>query len=882
MSGVDTWKKLSRLPNPDLEYVVKVNPGIFMDTGSGWVSEGSNTYSHTCEEQKVNAVLDDGVELTEKTSVGDVKANAGSWYFDFYNQIIYVHATDNDDLSNSSTDVVIIVKCWKFFATSVLEIDGIPCMPIVRQDSFPLLKLSVDDIIEGFYKFNFGSFSMENNGWWDTAIVDYIWYNARVVIEVGSLSLPSSEYQAFFVGRWSDAYVSDEEVVPSVKDIRVGTFATLPIDHYWTSNYPRLDPNAEGRPIPLFYGKKENIVPTCIQMPWEYTSAVSGVNNEGDTTIEVQEEIDAAVPSSGIVGIKGKPFHRYYYTSWSNSSGHGIFQLCVDAGCELIGNYSDSDIVYIVGGDTKWKWASRKVHSVSAVRLNGTVLSSGTDYTLDLANAELTLHKEIDVNGGDELLIDGEGFEAGDGSLLIHGSEIALDILKNVLGFLDDDLDLDSFSATESLRTYELAIYLDTEVGSREVLQTIGRSIVAFFAPTENGKLSFEAYEPTVPEGTLELKDGDYGKKFDVKQDESYVRDKVRILYDQDPKTLEFKEVEKVNYSVLYKYKVRDTLPFETYLKNSADAESVAGGILSMCSKPLTIIESSCGVKGFGLFPTRKLKLNRERAGVAGGSLDGDVFRIREVVKDTKNEKTNFVVMDDLQTLGEVFCYVCYSCQVCNVEEQSCDVCYECETCVSAQGGCAVCDSCQLCNTDQGGCQLCNSCQTCNTCQTTVGTCSTCQLCNTCQACNACEVNVSSCGTCQNCYGCQACNTCDVCDSCESQVSCQKCDTCQVCNTAQDCAVCDVCDSCESQVSCQKCDTCQVCDSCESQVSCAKCDTCQVCNTAQDCEVCDVCDACQICNTTQDCALCDVCDACENCYECQNCNLCQLCVTSVF
>jgi len=805
---IDTWAKLVALPNPDLIALVEFNLGLEMPCGTDWTSEGSNTYSHACTEESINACTDDGAELVVKTSIALVKATAGTYYFDLFAQKIYVHAFDDDDLSSPSTTITIVTFLWKYFSSKPVEFEGHQYYPLMTLNSLQPLSLSVDDVVDGTYKFNFGSFNMSNDGFFDKASAKYIWHNRRVLIKLGGESLPYGEYKLFFVGRVSDIHVADEQAIFSVKDIRVGTFSQIPIDHYWKSNHPNMADTDDGKPIPIFYGQKENIIPVCI-----------------DPT---------------------------------------------------------------VGTGGKWKIAGRKIKEIVEIRKNDTVLSSGTDYTEDLPNAEFTLNIAFSAINGDVLEVDAKGF-TDNGTMWYKGADIAKDILKTYLGFIDDDLDLQSFIDTNLVRTYALCIYLDTDISSREVLQTIGRSIIAFFSPTEDGKLSFEAYEPTVPAGTLELFEADY-RTWKVTKDHKFVRNKVKIQYDQNPSNQKFKKVERNNYKVLYKYGVRETLSLKTYIKNKTDAETIAEGIRDMVSKPITTLDTTFGVKGYTLFPTRKLKVTKARAADESGSFDAKVFRIKNVSKNTATESTRIEGMDDLQTLGESFCYVCFSCQKCVNEESGCSNCYTCQNCYTTQAGCQSCDVCQLCVSTQSGCVICNTCENCNACQVTVGSCETCETCNSCELCNVCESNVAFCVVCEQCFGCQLCNVCE--QSVTECEACELCDTCESCNTCQvavgTCGTCQNCVSCQSSYSscpgsCDSCNTCQACNSCQDGVqTCTECQQCYSCDnwyTCNQCDICETCNICQKCNTTQDCTVCDVCDSCEKCNACENCFSCQICNT---
>ena len=824
--AIDTWEKLINLPNPDFRVLIEANPRAEYVCGSNWTSEGSNTYSHACVEIEVNRVTDDNQDCVEKSSLVEVQATAGSFWFDKANQKLYVHAFDNDDLSSSATIVIIMVFVWKHFSTDACEFNGIQYMPIVRRNSIPNLETEVDDIIEGTFKFNFGGFTLDNpNRWWDDAAVAYNWSDCRMLTKVGGEDLPYSEYVLYGVGYVSDYVVKDETASFAMRDVRAFTVDTLPIQKYNKTDYPNLAEEDVGMSIPLFYGRKDNISPVCIN------------------------------PSVSVGG--------------------------------------------------RWKLAaSRTIKQIRAVRLGKKTLDPASEYTQYLAVAEFELDVAYD---GEDIQVDADGFVEGT-DLIVKASPMAKDLLKTYAGYTDNDLDLPSFMTAANKRTQELCIYLDEETSTREVLETIGRSVVGFFVPVEEGKLAFETYEDEIPSGVLEFYDRDFYPDWKVKKDDKYVRNKVRVRFDRNPTNQEFKAAEKTDLSVLYKYGVRKTLNIETYLKREDEAKDLAEAILGMCKQPVTLVETSVGVRGFSLHPTRKIKISRNRAVSLTGSWDKKVFRARSIGKNMGVEQTHLSAMDDLEMVTKI-CHVCVTCQACN----TCETHVSCATCDT----CESCNVCEICNTVQDctGCDVCDTCQSCNTCQQCVACQASCQTCQDCYNCEVCDTPCDACDTCESCYVCQICDVCDSCQSCNTcQVaySCAKCDTCQTCVATQDCTVCDVCDSCqscntcqatcetcESCVTCESCQTCQqcvdcqtcdVCDGCQNCVSCqvdyscVKCDTCETCVAAQDCTVCDVCNVCQNCNTCQgtcetceSCVSCESCQTCQSCYDCQTCDVCDTC-----
>jgi len=804
--------------------------GLWHLDEDGWKSEGSNTYSHFCDEVKVNEVTDNGDGLGYKTTVADCQATAGTYFYDLTNRKLYVHAFDNDDLSNPSTTIVIMMYCWKFFSTDAvnfqpwgdnvvkdgefeewdsttdltywgeyisgtstfnreddvtkilsgrhcvrLDIDasnniaygaiavsllpGGKCklsiwyknsitgktsqillrdfgdnqylngsgtwqaeatgillanatvwtkfelefdahasyseyvflfanylsssssiwfdkakieqqdenrqyMPVVSQDSIPSLDLSVDDIVEGIYKFNFGSFKMLNPGWWDVAADEYVWTNRRVVLKVGGEDMNYEDYINFFVGRISDFYVADENVIFSVKDIRVGTFSQLPVNHYWASNYPNMHEDHEDRPIQLLFGVKTKIPPVCI-----------------DTT--------AGAPGKG-----------------------GRWKI----GDDSYGNYKE---------------ITKVVHNGFDVTSSCVVSADKTEF---IYNATWDFDFEHDI-----ILVDAKGYVNTENNLLTKSGEISVFLLKKTLKFINDDLDLRSFAYADTVRTYEQCLLLDTDQSSREIFQTLGRSVVAFLTPDDKGRLSFQIYESSTPTGILKFEDKDYDS-WKVTIHEAFIRNKVIVKYNFDPQLQVFAIEEEINNDVVSRYGVRKPLELETYLRNQADAASVALAILDMCSTPITMVDTKVGMKAFVLAPAQKIMISRSRAPDPTGAWDEKVFRIRQVGKVLNQERTKIVAMDDLQSLGEGLCSVCYSCQTCYTEEVPCSVCYVCQLCNTDEGGCDLCNTCQLCNTAQSGCISCNLCQVCNDCMS----CNDCEACDTCMGCVTCEVCVES------------------------------------------------------------------------------------------------------------------------------------------
>lgn len=83
------------------------------------------------EEGAVNGVEEDGEPYDEYYSLADLNANAGSFFYDLFNQILYVHTTGSDDPGGNDAgtppvyDYCIIAYVWQYFTNAQYKDDEI-------------------------------------------------------------------------------------------------------------------------------------------------------------------------------------------------------------------------------------------------------------------------------------------------------------------------------------------------------------------------------------------------------------------------------------------------------------------------------------------------------------------------------------------------------------------------------------------------------------------------------------------------------------------------------------------------------------------------------------------------------------------------------------
>ncbi|MBE3109975.1 MAG: hypothetical protein IMZ46_05585, partial [Acidobacteria bacterium] len=164
--------------------------------------------------------------------------------------------------------------------------------------------------------------------------------------------------------------------------------------------------------------------------------------------------------------------------------------------------------------------------------------------------------------------------------MITTGAEILEDLFieilkKNPVPALLEPTALADFAAK---RTQELKVFTDREITVGEFIGKLEASLLWKFLPLQDGTYApivFEAGEPT---GTPHFRDIDFvkGAPFRIERDLSVVRNIVRVKYDENPATQEFKSVEaRSDFARLF-YSNEETVEVETWLKQDADAVDLA------------------------------------------------------------------------------------------------------------------------------------------------------------------------------------------------------------------------------------------------------------------------------------------------------------------
>jgi hypothetical protein len=384
---------------------------------------------------------------------------------------------------------------------------------------------------------------------------------------------------------------------------------------------------------------------------------------------------------------------------------------------------------------------------------------------------------------------DASGTYTGTPDALIEvGADVLSTIAQIWLKLPPLAIDTASFQNARGRAPETLALYINRNMTTKELFETLEFSNIANISIGGNGTIYYDVYVGDVPVGIMDVDDRDFSS-FGIRYTARDVYKTVRVLYDKDPESDLYFVRSRTNDEAQSRFGRSDLKEFKTFLRNPENAQAASDRIGELAKAATRQLSATVRGKLLDHRIGQKVRITRDRAADVGGRLGSAIFRIISVKQNHALGLTEIVAVDDIVTVAGVACVtVCQSfCQ--STCQEVCEAACQSTCQVACQVGCQV--ACQDCA--QVSCQT--ACEA--TCQTSCETaCQTgCEA--TCQS--ACQA------TCQT--GCQvSCQAaCQV--SCQTgcQVTCQStCETaCQsACETACQ-AACELNCQTECQTACQ-------------------------------------------------------------------------------
>lgn len=555
----------------DENVLLEISPRLVLSGFSATGAPYSNTYQMSVPNsdggvfRKVTGVRENATDLTERTSVSDVNANAGSWYWDISTGILYVRSSTGSDPDTFSAYQAIVKFFFSTKPVVLLLTDGDASTATYYRPwvvgTLPELVERDNDSVFGTKITQGGDITMLNTGgWWNTVVAhdgDYRWKNAKVDMclggSYGSTSLLRSQYEHIASYLVEDLAASEEEVVLSVHPLVLHLNESIPKTPYFSSSYPNLGEGVEGTKKWVGYGR--------------------------------------AVTAPDL----------------TDDSGTGVYTIA-DAAYQTL-------------------FAVNAVYAVNRTTGVRSTLTETTHYTVDLTACTLTVTDATYTWQDYIIQVDVTGKPDGAGSYIKTFPDIVEDILLTFLGVRASDIDSDSF--LDYTDTTEYALWVKSPRTVASIMSTVESGmpclenpVGGMLAQTHEGQWKVSEWDPSYDPTVLStFRKSDFAS-FKPDPDLSSVFSKVNVYYDYNHASGTWKVESASDARQGYLQDTQDQLDIYTFLRNATDALTLAERMLVVATgKVLNIDVEEAGAKLSTYQVREKLLMDYDPAPVASGSL---------------------------------------------------------------------------------------------------------------------------------------------------------------------------------------------------------------------------------------------------------------------
>ncbi len=521
------FEKLCLRPKQPIIYLIEANPYLRV---KGWALTATMTYTyeHTVEypEIEFEDIYENGVRLTETTTVANVEATAGTWYHDYHGGKVYVHPSGDD----SPSSYTYLGSTWLYFTNwqrGQATFNDHLYLPLVPADGLPTITQRLEKYWKGSFVFTHGSVSFINGrspAWGDCHYFDkrgseFIWLNRRVKILAGGEDFDYADFDTLAVGIVTNTETSDRRFTVSLKDPRSGLHRSLPLRKYSTLDFPNLyagstteDEGSGDIVRPFYFGACTHVVPVCI-----------------DTVNKIFELMDAQS-----IGSEGR------------------------------------------------------ITSVEAVTLNGTALVLDTDYYVDYGMGRILLDEDVAYTENDSLLVSFTGAAWRDGTAVDMGPWIFFYCLYNFMGLslaYNTDINMESIFTSAAVCTEELAVKIYKETTTVDLIEVLEKSCLGYSFQDALGRIGFRVDSTTVPSEVAYLSEQ---RIIEVGRNDSIddVFAEIHVHYDEWPSTQRHRWIKKEATSFSWMYGVLKRLDIYTAHATESNALALGDDILAVLNKP--------------------------------------------------------------------------------------------------------------------------------------------------------------------------------------------------------------------------------------------------------------------------------------------------------
>lgn len=243
-------------------YLVEISPAHLIEN---WVLYSGDVYRYEIGSRDISSVKEDSTTLTEVASIAAM--SAGTWYYD--GTYLYVQS-----LVDTPYDDIVVATYNMYFATEQKIFSNKYYEPLVS--TIPSIKQDKPELFWGVSIISNGVVRLHNDsGFWDTIYKEYAWSNKSISVLVGGEDLPYSEYTKLFDGLISKKRFGTDSVEFEFADRKTEFENSLPFNLFSSADYPNLNAEDVGKPIPHVWGTVQRMPVICTNRDDSGTSTYS-------------------------------------------------------------------------------------------------------------------------------------------------------------------------------------------------------------------------------------------------------------------------------------------------------------------------------------------------------------------------------------------------------------------------------------------------------------------------------------------------------------------------------------------------------------------------------------------------------------------------------
>lgn len=218
-------------------------------------------------------------------------------------------------------------------------------------------------------------------------------------------------------------------------------------------------------------------------------------------------------------------------------------------------------------------------------------------------------------------------------------ADILPDVIENILGKNPAILDATELANLATDRTEPLEVFFNEEIEFGDFVGKLEAGQIWKLVPLQDATYGTVVYEAGEPGNTPHFRDYDF-LSFRMEWNIEALRQTFNVFYAEDPIIGDYSAVQKASDVARFFYMNEQSMDVETYLRDLADADALAEAYRALYEVPILTVTFEVHGWALDLLPGRdKVKLTRERAAYAGGSLAGVLFRIVKLVKKPESNR---------------------------------------------------------------------------------------------------------------------------------------------------------------------------------------------------------------------------------------------------